>query len=200
MKVLKYIFLFIIICCGILVILYKKGIFDARIRVEYNYGEEIEVAASKYNLNENYLKALCVLESSGHRPSGSRFEKKVYKRLILVKLNKKLKYGSITHEMIKDASDGAIRNLATSWGPFQLMGYKCLEMGIHVTDIRGENSVDWSVKWINKNYGNFVRKQKYADAFHIHNTGAPVPKSGKFYTYNKNYIPFGLQLIEYFSN
>jgi hypothetical protein len=200
MKFTKIIYAVIILIAVTFFILHRMGLFDQRQRVIHNYGKEIEEAAKKYNLNDAFLKALCVLESSGNKPSASRFEKRVYNNLLKVKKKKGFKYGSITHNMIKDASDEALRNLATSWGPFQLMGYQCLEMGIYVKDIRGENSVDWSVKWINKNYGNFVRNQKYADAFHIHNTGKPVPRSGKFYTYNKNYIPSGLQLIEYFSN
>lgn len=200
MKSTKKISAVIILIAATLIILHRTGIFDQRQRVLYNYGKEIEDAAKKYDLNDEFLKALCVLESSGNKPSGSRFEKHVYRNLLKVKNKKGYKYGSITHNMIKDASDEALRNLATSWGPFQLMGYQCLQMGIYVKDIRGENGVEWSIKWINKNYGDYIRQNKFADAFHIHNRGIPVPKSGKYLTYNKKYVPSGLKLMEYFQN
>ena len=102
--------------------------------------------------------------------------------------------------MLKDASDDALRNLATSWGPFQLMGYKCFELGIKVSDIRGESSIDWSVKWISDSYGNYLKNERYADAFHIHNTGRPIPKSGRHLTYNKDYVEKGLDYMNYFND
>jgi hypothetical protein len=178
----------------------RTGTFDPKIRVEFNYGIDIDNACAKYNVSPSFIKALCVLESSGSKPSGNRFEPHVYKALKKLKQRKLTKYGIINPTMLKDASDEALKNLATSWGPFQLMGYKCFELGIKVNDIRGDDSIDWSVKWISQSYGNYLGEDKYADAFHIHNTGKPIPKSGRHLTYNKNYVKDGLEYMDYFEH
>jgi hypothetical protein len=78
------------------------------------------------------------------------------------------------------------------------MGYKCLHLGIKIKDLRGNSSLFFGVKWIADTYGDYVRKGKYADAFHIHNTGRPVPKNGKYITYDPKYVPNGLKHMEYF--
>ena len=117
---------------------------------------------------------------------------------------KKLKKGQIKkYELLKkktiaDASDDALKNLATSWGAFQIMGYKCVQLGVKVADIRGDKSLYWGVKWINEEYGSYLRKGKYKDAFHLHNTGRKYPKNGKPRTYHANYVPNGLKYIEMF--
>lgn len=178
----------------------RTGAFNPKMRVEFNYGNEIDNACSKYNVNPSFIKSLCVLESSGSKPSGTRFEPHVYQMLKKLKQKKIRKYGIINSYMLKDASDDALRNLATSWGPFQLMGYKCFELGIKVSDIRGESSIDWSVKWISDSYGNYLENERYADAFHIHNTGKPIPKSGRHLTYKKDYVEKGLDYMNYFND
>ena len=53
-------------------------------------------------------------------------------------------------------------------------------------------------KWINKNYGDYLRKGQYKDAFHIHNTGRPYPIVGQPKTYHRLYVPNGLKYIEEF--
>ncbi len=107
-------------------------------------------------------------------------------------------FGTITHAQLKDASDQAIRNLASSWGPFQLMGYQCIELGIHVRDIRGEQALYWGMFWINKRYGRYVRQGKLRDAFHIHNTGRPFPLFGKPFTHNPAYVENGMMYVRCF--
>ena len=62
---------------------------------------------------------------------------------------------------IKNINEAGLKNLSTSWGPFQLMGYKCIILGIYVKDIRGDNSVYWGVKWINKTYGKYLKKGRF---------------------------------------
>ena len=75
------------------------------------------------------------------------------------------------------------------------MGYKCLQLGIKVKDVRGEKSLYWGIKWINEEYGDFLRQEKYEEAFRIHNTGKP---NGK--TYDPNYVKKGLNYIDCFKN
>jgi len=163
-----------------------------------NYGKEIDVAAARYNIPAPYLKALCLLESSGRKPVPSRYEKHVFVRLKLVKAGLRNNYEHVTREHLSEANDEAIQNLASSWGPFQLMGYKCLLLDINVADLRGDNAVDFGARWINQTYGEKLRQGKFKDAFHIHNTGRPFPSSGRPVTHDPNYVKNGLKWMEYF--
>ncbi|MCK9480441.1 MAG: N-acetylmuramidase family protein [Bacteroidia bacterium] len=167
-------------------------------QVEINYGKSIDLAAGTFDLPPHFLKALCMLECSGRKIVKPRFEKHVYKRLIEVKEGKISNYEHVTPSMLSDATDEALRNLASSWGPFQLMGYKCLLLNIKIADIRGDDGVYWGVKWINETYGKMLRKGRFKDAFHIHNTGRPHP-IGAPRTYDPNYVTNGLKYMEYFN-
>ena len=164
-------------------------------RTELNYGAELERLASEFDLPAEYLKALVILESSGRKKVPSRYEKHVYNRLINLKNGKRKRYETLRPHHLKDASNAVLKNLASSWGPFQLMGYKCLALGVNISDIRGNDALYWGVFWINKEYGDYLRQNKFEEAFRIHNTGSPTGK-----TYNSNYVSEGLTHIAYFKN
>lgn len=164
-------------------------------RTELNYGEELERLAIEFELPVEYLKALVILESSGRKKVPSRYEKHVYNRLINLKNGRRKRYETLRPHHLKDASNVALKNLASSWGPFQLMGYKCLALGVNISDIRGNDALYWGVFWINNEYGDYLRQNKFEEAFRIHNTGSPTGK-----TYNSNYVSEGLTHIAYFKS
>ncbi len=164
-----------------------------------NYGSQIRDLAIKFNLNENYLMALIMLECSGKADVPSRFEKKIYQKLKEIKNGNRESLENITIKDLEFANDAALKNLASSWGPFQLMGYKCIHLDIQLKELRGENALFWGVHWINETYGDYIRKGKYEDAFHIHNTGSPAPKNKKYFTHNKDYVPNGLMYMQKFN-
>lgn len=163
-----------------------------------NYEEQVIRAAEEYQLNEHYLKALIMLECGGREHPGSRFEPHIYRRLKKVKEGKSERYEYVSTEMLRDADDAALKNLASSWGPFQLMGYKCLQLGIQVKDIRGEQSVRHGARWISLTYGKYLKSGRYKDAFHIHNTGSPYPSDGRSRTHNPDYCKRGLAYMKQF--
>lgn len=165
---------------------------------EQFYGEEVLDAARKYDLDYSYLMALLMLECSGEKPAGARFEPHVFNRLKEVRDGKRSNYENVKAHHLQDASDDALRNLATSWGPFQLMGYKCILLGVKIRDIRGTNGVEHGAKWIHLTYGNSMRKSHYRDCFHLHNTGLPFPKSGLPRTHDPQYVPRGLAMMKQF--
>ena len=165
---------------------------------ESNYGSEVEKAAEKYGLPASYLKALIVLECSGKKPVKPRYERHIFKRLKKVRDQKGRTYETITHEMIADASDEALKNLAKSWGPFQLMGYKCLHLDVKVKDLRGDDALDWGAKWIQLEYGHLLKKKRYRDAFHYHNAGKIYPQNGIPTTHDPKYVDNGLKHMAYF--
>ena len=149
--------------------------------------------AKENNISSAYLKALISLECSGEIPAGKRFEKGVYEKLKEVQVGSSLRYDGISKNQIKDCSDAAIRNLATSWGPFQIMGYKCIDLGVKIEDLRGDDAIKWGVTWINKEYGSYLRNNAFEQAFRIHNTGK---KDG--ITYDPNYVANGLDYMQRF--
>lgn len=167
-------------------------------RTQANYATEVREAAEKLNLSYEYLMALIALETSGFKPPGKRFERHVFRQLKNVKKGKLRRYENIKKKTLADANDDAIKNLATSWGPFQLMGYKCVGMDVNVHDLRSEQSVYYGAKWIDEEYGHLVRKKKFADAFHFHNTGRKIPHNGKYQTHDPKYIPRGLEYMRFF--
>ncbi|MFM7765727.1 MAG: hypothetical protein ACKO6I_08695, partial [Sphingomonadales bacterium] len=160
-----------------------------------NYGDAFKKLGKEFKIAPEYLAALCMLESGGRKPAGSRYEKHVYARLRLVKMGLKRQYEHVKTTDLETAEDEALQNLATSWGPFQLMGYKCLLYDIKIKDLREENGTYWGVKWIDEAYGKFLRKGDYKNAFHIHNTGRTFPASGISKTHDPNYVKKGLELM-----
>ena len=166
--------------------------------LEKNWGRDIEKAAEQYRIPAAFLKALCMLESSGRKPVPARFEEHVYTRLKLVKAGLRGSYEHVTRQSLSNASDEAIQNLASSWGPFQLMGYKCLLLGIEVKDIRGDDAIEHGVRWIDMTYGKYLRQGRFEDAFHMHNTGRPIPASGRHLTHDPKYVANGMRWIQRF--
>ena len=107
-----------------------------------NYEDAVKIAADEFDLPYGYLMALIQLECGGKIPAGSRFEPHVFRRLKNVRDGKRNRYENVTEMHLRGASDDALRNLATSWGPFQLMGYKCILLNVKVKDIRGDIFAD----------------------------------------------------------
>ena len=163
-----------------------------------NYKDKIVQECQQNKLSPAYFLALATLESSGKKYPKKRFEKKVYYHLKGVRDGRYRTFGSIRRKHLKGLSDGAIRNLATSWGPFQLMGYQAYELGVYVSDIRGKESVKHGVRWCNNRYGKYLKKSDFINCFHIHNTGKPHPKNGKPFTYDPKYVHKGMRYIKYF--
>ena len=174
---------------------WEKSKLDRTIR---NYRDRVDLECRKDQLPPSYFLALATLESSGKKYPKKRFEKKVFNHLKGVRDKKYKSFGSIKRKQLKGLSDGAIENLATSWGPFQLMGYQAFELGVYVNDIRGKESVKYGIKWCNNRYGKYLKKEAYIDCFHIHNTGKPYPKKGKPFTYDPQYINKGMKYMAYF--
>lgn len=166
---------------------------DIYIRTNKHYGNEVWQQALKFNLPPEYLKALIILECSGLKNVPSRFEKHVYKKLKRVQAGTLSNYENITRNDLKDAKDSAIKNLASSWGPFQIMGYKCIKLNTNVKSLRGNDAIYWGVKWINNEYGEYLRNNKFEEAFRIHNTGSP---NGK--THDPDYVKNGLKHLKNF--
>ncbi len=167
-------------------------------RTYRNYAETVIKEAEEYELPADYLLALIALECSGKRMVPHRYEPKVYEALKKVKLKELSSYDNVNYKKVKNLSERELKDMASSWGPFQLMGYKSFELKCKISDIAGKKAIPLGIKWINSAYGGLLRKKKYKDAFHIHNTGRKYPLIGPPRTYHKNYVPQGLKYQESF--
>ena len=139
------------------------------------------------------------LEASGAFKTAGEVKDKVLRELKQVRDGKRSRYENVTAAHLADASDDALRNLATSWGPFQLMGYKCILLDVNIRDIRGNNGIEHGADWINQTYGQAMRQGRYRDCFHMHNTGQPYPKTGLPRTHDPQYVPRGMAMMKQFS-
>ncbi len=169
-------------------------------KVNQNYSPEIRSECASRGLPPAYFQALVFLESSGERPAKTRFESHVYEQLISVKTGSRERYGRLTSKNMQVLSDETIRKLATSWGPLQIMGYHCVPLGINFEELQGEEAIRLSIQWAEKSYGEYLRREDFQNAFHIHNTGQAIPESGKILTYDPNYIEKGLALMKKFES
>jgi hypothetical protein len=167
---------------------------------EQNYGEQIAEIADDMDLPYPYLMSLAVLECSGEKPAGQRFERHVFNELMKVKQGKRKKYELATREKLEDMDEEEIRALATSWGPFQLMGYKVFELDISIEELSNDDDACYhGARWIKKQYGKYLSKGKWKDAFHIHNTGKRFPISGRPKTHSPYYVSDGLRYMKHYS-
>ncbi len=166
---------------------------------EQNYKEEMLDISQKLDLPYEYLMALAVLECSGEKPAGHRYEKHIFNQLKNVRDGKQRKLENIHQKDLNGLDDDGLKNLATSWGPFQLMGYKVIPMGLNIVDIRDEeDAAYYAAKWIKDEYGHFLKKKKWKDAFHYHNTGQRFPLSGRSRTHDPYYVSDGIKYMKYF--
>ena len=164
-----------------------------------NYSAEVVKWSEAFDLPYPYLMSLIQLESGGRKPAGKRFEPHVFEQLKAVRDGSRQAYENVTAGHLADASDDALRNLATSWGPFQLMGYKCILLQVQIRDIRGKEAIRFGVDWINQTYGKRLKNGDFEDAFHLHNTGKLYPADGVPQTFHPDYVARGIHLMQHYS-
>jgi hypothetical protein len=173
--------------------------FEATVSRTYrNYGEKVVELSKKQEIPAEYVLAVIALECSGRKLVPHRFEPKVYDALKKLQKGELERYDNILPRHVKGLKNGQLKKLASSWGPMQLMGYKCFELRTTVNNITGKNALKYGVLWIRKNYGPQLKKGNFRDAFHIHNTGRKYPLLGPPRTYHRNYVPGGLKYAEAF--
>jgi len=167
-------------------------------RTLLNYKKDVIMVSDDLDLPADYLLALIALECSGFKEVPSRFEPHIYKKLTKVRAGEIENFEGIVPEDIVNSDDAALKNLASSWGPFQLMGYQCFHLNIKIKEMRGRKAVFYGAKWIKLMYGKSLKKKKFKDAFHLHNTGKKYPKIGPPRTHSRSYVPNGIKYMKEF--
>ncbi len=164
-----------------------------------NYRDEVEKYAKKYEIPSSYLMSLIMLECSGKKVIEPRYENHIFVKLQKFRDGKIDKFEDLSKDDIKNLSDKELKKLAKSYGPYQIMGYKSIKLGVTVDDLQGKNAIAIGTYWINKEYGDVLREGRFKDAFHLHNTGKEFPQSGESQTFDPQYVENGLYYIRYFS-
>ncbi|MCB9246438.1 MAG: hypothetical protein H6606_08410 [Flavobacteriales bacterium] len=168
---------------------------DVVLRTFNNYHEEIRPLALRFDVPEEYLLALIALESSGRKIVPHRFESHIYHKLEQLKAGKIARIEHVKSSDLSNSSAEELKDLASSWGPFQIMGYKCFELGIPLDDLKTKKTIESSVVWVKRNYGTMLSRNEFRDAFHFHNTGRKYPRFGPPRTHDSAYVPRGLKYM-----
>ncbi|WP_291728357.1 hypothetical protein [Bernardetia sp.] len=168
---------------------------NAVMKVEQNYGAEIDEICEELEAPSEYFKALVLLECSAKKPAQSRYEPNVFKNLKAVREGKRKKYANLTQKDLKRYSEKELTMLATSWGPLQIMGYHVVREGLTIDDLNGEKGLQIAIQWCIATYGKYLEEGDYKNAFHIHNTGKEHPLFWKAKTYDPLYVDKGLIYI-----
>ncbi len=203
-KYIMLIFVFIILIILVLFFISKSQIKIDNIggtqSAIKNYESEVSKYAKKYNLPKSYLMAVIMLECSGRKYIKPRFEHHIFAKLKKLRDGKISKFEDLTSDDLKNYTDKELKKLSKSYGPFQIMGYKSIKMGIDVDKLDGKSGIKYGIIWINNEYGDKLRHGRFQDAFHLHNTGKLYPKSGKSQTYDPKYVENGMYYLRFFSN
>ncbi len=162
-------------------------------RVENNYGKEVDKICEELDMPAGYFKALIILECKADKNPKGRFEAHVFEQLKNLRDSNR-KFGSISRKWVFNKTDSELKALATSWGPLQIMGYHSFYLGVSVEELKGKNSLRYGILWSQQNYGKYLQKKQYRDAFHFHNTGRPHPKWFA-QTHDPNYVNKGLAYL-----
>lgn len=165
-------------------------------------GQLIHDACVGTGIAESFLAGFTGVEAAfdnnGPKVSSKRFEKGVYADLISLRDNgycwvggsKHSTYNKVTRAMIHDANDDAVRNLATSWGCTQIMGYWGLVLGCTIAELRDPRKhFGYTIKLLKLVGGHYMRDGDLTAVLHIWNTGSA---NGK--TYHEDYVDNALKV------
>jgi hypothetical protein len=180
-------------------------------KIYQSLGTTLKAAAAQSSVPESFLAAVVANESAGN-PQASRFEPAVFEALCLVLLGKKSSYApaGIHHPLgiqelipyIDPGSQGGgpsgnflamlgrLRDLATSWGLTQLMGWHAVEFSRTLPMLQQPRSnldfANFLLSYFASRYGLDVTKD-FGDLLTCWNTGSPTGN-----TFDPQYVPNGL--------
>jgi len=154
---------------------------------------EINRSVAGTRIEPAYLAALISLESSPLANRNSeRFEPGFYKRLLELKETGR-PFGGIPRSYLLSKTDRELKELSTSYGLTQIMGFHCIELGCSIDDLRGDYHLQWAVAWMQKHYGNKIKTHNWQACFRIHNTGHPKGETAR-----RDYVERGISRMKYY--
>jgi hypothetical protein len=177
---------------------------QARARAEQifrRFGLLIHLACTNSIVEESFLAGFIGVEAgidrAGQiRPEATRFEPHVFRRLQAVRDGLLGAYNRITRTDLQNASDDALRNLATSYGLSQIMGWHVIKnLRCSIADLRDpDKHLFYTVKLLTLTGGIHLRSRDYASVLRIWNTGSA---NGK--TYHGDYVENALKVKAHYA-
>ncbi len=159
-----------------------------------NLESEIVAACEGTNVPTAFLAGLVSVEDASLDPSATRFEPGIFSKLQRVRDGSLSQFNGITQSDIANASDAALRNLATSFGLTQIMGFHVIATfnnEITIADLRDpDQQLDLGVRFIETEAGSHLDNQEFDKVLRIHNTGKP-----NGVTFDPDYVPNALGVM-----
>jgi hypothetical protein len=165
-------------------------------KVKEVYGSFIDAAVDGTPYPAAFLAALAANESSGD-PAVARFEPAVFWQLSFTLINRKQNFGAIKPDDLahylaapEDPRTAvlALVNLATSWGPTQIMGYQALAGKYPLAELPNlQTHFPHAIAMLKDFNSRFSLGQDWNPYFHCWNGGSPTAA-----TFDPNYTAKGL--------
>lgn len=166
------------------------------------FGSRLESVCKDSKVSPQFLAGLISNEAGKDKKgqikeNATRFEPHVFEALKDVRDGARRQYNYITRNELKDASDDAIRALATSYGLTQIMGWHVIRsLKCTVADLRNpEKHLHFAVKLLEITAGKYLAAREYESALRIWNTGRP---NGK--TYHAHYVSNALAVMSVYAD
>lgn len=160
-------------------------------QIHTRFGAKVEAATAGTPAPPEFVAGLIGVEAGKDRQgriseTATRFEPGVYDKLVAIRAGRRKSWSHIKQADIKDATDGALRNLATSFGLCQVMGWHTIHnLDCTIAQLRDPSThLRYAVQllMLNSKDGDFERRA-YVGEFKEWNSGSETGK-----TYRADYV------------
>lgn len=171
------------------------------LQIYTRFGYKIHLACQGSGIDESFVAGFIGVEAgkdkSGIVENATRFERHVFEKLRALRDGLRGSYQSIRRAAIADASDDALRALATSYGLTQIMGWHVINnLKCSVGELRdSEKHLLYTIQLLKLSSGDFLRRKDYGSVLRIWNTGSA---NGK--TYHADYVENALKVMHCYAS
>lgn len=138
-----------------------------------------------------FVAGLVSVENSQLNPEAMRFEPHVFEKLKTLRAGSLASYNNIPTSKVKDASDEALRALATSYGLTQIMGWWSIHLKCTVAELRDpEKHLGWGVILLQLTALRDLETEGFERVLRIWNSGSPTGK-----THDPAYVANALKVM-----
>jgi hypothetical protein len=163
--------------------------------IRNSIGDRITTVCEGSLVPTAFLAGLISVEESSLNEAATLFEKKIFEKLKKVRSGQRPDFNGVKTADIAGASDGALRNLSTSFGLTQILGLHVIatfKKTITVNDLRDPaKHLTFAVQFIEKEGGTHLRDREFEKVLRIHNTGKP-----NGVTTDPGYVPNALEVMQ----
>lgn len=164
-------------------------------KIRDKLGARITTACEGSLVPSGFLAGLISVEDSSLDEGATRFENGIFSKLKKVRDGQRPSFNGVKTADLAGASDGALRNLSTSFGLTQILGLHVMATfnnTITVNDLRDPTKhLTFAVQFIEKEGGAHLRDGEFEKVLRIHNTGQP-----NGVTFDSGYVPNATEVME----